>query len=235
MAASCRTTPCAPFVGRARGQGAVLWDCPEWEAARATWLPWMHDAADELLQLGPPEQWLACLRRVGLMPLHLSAGMEQARMDESLYRLYGMYLAVLAARMTACWGNPAGLGMRSSRATCSHCQATCICGRICVGPWPGMCSECSPAYDWAYRPPGWRQAREFVLDLVGEVSWAELALDYEAFVGRALPASLDHHLRWESKRRSCAMLPALWRNTWRQANCSVGSRWTATAAAQRHR
>ena len=28
-----------------------------------------------------------------------------------------------------------------------------------------------------------------------EVSWVELALDYEAFVGRALPASLDHRLR----------------------------------------
>ena len=28
-----------------------------------------------------------------------------------------------------------------------------------------------------------------------KVSWAELALDYEAFVGRALPASLDYRLR----------------------------------------
>ena len=28
-----------------------------------------------------------------------------------------------------------------------------------------------------------------------EVSWAELALDYEAFAGRALPASPDHCLR----------------------------------------
>ena len=28
-----------------------------------------------------------------------------------------------------------------------------------------------------------------------EVSWAELALDYEAFAGRALPASPDHRLR----------------------------------------
>ena len=28
-----------------------------------------------------------------------------------------------------------------------------------------------------------------------EVSWAELALDYEAFEGRALPASPDHRLR----------------------------------------
>ena len=28
-----------------------------------------------------------------------------------------------------------------------------------------------------------------------EVSWAELALDYQAFVGRALPPSPDHRLR----------------------------------------
>ena len=27
------------------------------------------------------------------------------------------------------------------------------------------------------------------------MSWAELTLDYEAFVGRALPASPDHRLR----------------------------------------
>ena len=33
------------------------------------------------------------------------------------------------------------------------------------------------------------------LDAPAEVSWAELALDYEAFVGRALPDSLDHRLR----------------------------------------
>ena len=56
-------------------------------------------------------------------------------------------------------------------------------------------------------PPGWRWPQDFIHDLVrwgralpwapgpAEVSLAELALDYEAFVGRALPASPDHRLR----------------------------------------
>ena len=56
-------------------------------------------------------------------------------------------------------------------------------------------------------PPDWRRPQDFIHDLVrwaralawmpgpAEVSWAELALDYEGFVGQALPASLDHRLR----------------------------------------
>ena len=54
-------------------------------------------------------------------------------------------------------------------------------------------------------PPGWRWPQDFDQDLVrwalawipgpAEVSWAELALDYEASAGRALPASSDHRLR----------------------------------------
>ena len=56
-------------------------------------------------------------------------------------------------------------------------------------------------------PPGRRWPQDFVQDLVrwaralawvpglAEVSWAELALDYEAFAGWALPASPDHGLR----------------------------------------
>ena len=56
-------------------------------------------------------------------------------------------------------------------------------------------------------PADWRWPQDFLRGLVrwawalawmpepAEVSWAELALDYEAFVGRALPASPDHRLR----------------------------------------
>ena len=55
-------------------------------------------------------------------------------------------------------------------------------------------------------PPGRRLAQEFVNDLLrwfralswspelGEVSWVELALDYEAFTARALPAAPCHRL-----------------------------------------
>ena len=56
-------------------------------------------------------------------------------------------------------------------------------------------------------PPDWRWPRDFIHDLVrwaralgwmpgpAEVSWAELALDYEVFVGRELSASPDQRLR----------------------------------------
>ena len=56
-------------------------------------------------------------------------------------------------------------------------------------------------------PADWRWPQDFIHDLIkwaralawmpepAEVSWAELALDYEAFVRRALPASPEHQLR----------------------------------------
>ena len=88
----------------------VLWGCPEWETARATWLPWLQDAAGDLPQLGPPDQWPAFLRRLGLMPLWLARGAELARLDEFLHCLHGMYLAVLEACMAAGRGNPDGPG-----------------------------------------------------------------------------------------------------------------------------
>ena len=75
----------------------VLTDCPSWETARAGWHAWVLQAAEHL-QLGPPTGSPACLWRAGLLPLALSAGADRWQVDEFLYRLYGMYLAVLAAR-----------------------------------------------------------------------------------------------------------------------------------------
>ena len=43
-------------------------------------------------------RWPACLRRAGLLPLALSAGADRQQVDAFVYRLYGMYLAVLAAK-----------------------------------------------------------------------------------------------------------------------------------------
>ena len=86
----------------------ILWDRPEWEAARTEWRPWLLDALEGLPQLGPPPHPPPCLRRAGLMPPRLSQGVERARMDEFVYHMYGMYLAVTAARMAAGQGNPEG-------------------------------------------------------------------------------------------------------------------------------
>ena len=60
----------------------------------------------------PPgtDQWPSCLRKAGLFPLRLAQGVDRGLLDEFLYRLYGMYLAVLAARMAASQGYQPGHG-----------------------------------------------------------------------------------------------------------------------------
>ena len=75
-----------------------------------------------------------------------------------------------------------------------------------VGPIPGDAVRHQPRLQPGV-PPDCRGPQDLILDLVrwaqppawppgpAEVSWAELALDYEAFVGRALPATPDHRLR----------------------------------------
>ena len=106
-----RTNSECPHCGAAHEDEVhVLWDCPAWEQVRETWSPSLRDAAAALPQLGPPDQWPACLRRAGLFPLPLAQGVEEGLLDEFLYRLYGMYLAVLAARMAAGRGDHTGLG-----------------------------------------------------------------------------------------------------------------------------
>ena len=75
------------------------WDCPEWDQARETWRPWLRDAATAIPQLGPPDQWPACLWRAGLFPLRLAQGLDQGLLDEFLYRLHGMHLAARGGRL----------------------------------------------------------------------------------------------------------------------------------------
>ena len=106
-----RTNSVYPHCGAAHEDEVHgLWDCPAWEQARETCSPWLRDAAAALPQLGPPDQWPGCLRRARLFPLRLAQGVEPGLL-EFLYRLYGMYLAVLgAACMFAGRGGQAGHG-----------------------------------------------------------------------------------------------------------------------------
>ena len=50
------------------------------------------------------------MRAGGLFPLRLAHGVELELLDEFLYHLYSMYLAVLDARMAADRGDQAGHG-----------------------------------------------------------------------------------------------------------------------------
>ena len=117
-------------------------------------------------------------------------------LDGFLYRLYCMYLAVLAARMAAGAGDQPGHGDSLFPEQPRPRPRNPYPWDAFVGPIPGDAVR-----------HHWRWPQDFIHDLVrwaralawdpgpAEVSWAELALDYEAFVGRALPASPDHRLR----------------------------------------
>ena len=61
----------------------------------------MQAEAAPLTALALPQAWPVCLRATGLLPAALvqPEGVEQA--GRLMYRLYGMYLAVLSARMGA--------------------------------------------------------------------------------------------------------------------------------------
>ena len=104
-----RTNSACPHCGAAHEDEVhVLWDCPEWEHARGTWHPWLRDA------VAPSPSWAArpvagLLAEGGPLPPP-AQGVERELLDEFLYRLYGMYLAVLAARMAASRGDQAGHG-----------------------------------------------------------------------------------------------------------------------------
>ena len=127
-------------------------------------------------------------------------------LDEFLYRLYGMYLAVLAARMAANAGDPPGHGDSLFPEQPRPRPRNPYPWDAFVGPIPGDAVRHQPRLQPGV-PANWRWPQDFIHDLVrlaralawapgpAEVSWAELALDYEPFVGRALPASPDHRLR----------------------------------------
>ena len=106
-----RANSACPHFGAAHEDEAhILWECPEWGDARGTWLPWLNDAAGAILNLGLPDRWPSCLRKAGLFPLRLAQGVDRDLLDEFLYRLYGMYLAVLAAPMAASQRDQPGHG-----------------------------------------------------------------------------------------------------------------------------
>ena len=106
-----RAIAACPHCGVAHEDEAhVLWDCPEWDDARRAWLPWLHDAAGAIAGLGPPDRWPSRLRKAGLFPLRMAQGVDRDLLDGFLYRLYCMYLAVLAARMAAGAGDQPGHG-----------------------------------------------------------------------------------------------------------------------------
>ena len=163
---SMRNHSACPHCGAAHeDEDHVLWDSPEWEQARETWSPELRDAAVALPQPGPPDQWPACLRRAGLFPLRLAQGVERALLDEVLYCLYGMYLAVLAARMATGHGDPAGHGDSLFPDPPRPRPRSPVPWDDFVIPLPGD-AVCNQPRLRLGAPPGWRSPEVFVQDLV---------------------------------------------------------------------
>ena len=115
----------------------VLLQCPNRERSTEPWHPRLQAALARLLQLGPLDRWPACLRRAGLMPLQLAKGMDRDCLDEFLYRLYSMYLAVLVARIAAGQADPQAPGTLLSRFPPGRGRAAPTHGETSWAPCPG--------------------------------------------------------------------------------------------------
>ena len=109
--------------------------------------------------------WPACLRRAGLFPLWLAQGVERALLGEFLYRMYGMYLAVLAARMAAIRGDQAGHGDSLSPDQPLPRPRNPFPLDDFVGPLPGDAVRNQLRLPPG-APPGWWWPLDFVRDLV---------------------------------------------------------------------
>ena len=109
------------------------------------------------------------------------------------------------------------IGIACSRTSRNRGPTTPSPGTILSAPFRGMWSATSRAFGQGPRRAGdglgtfsgtcsdghWALACRPV---PVQVSWADLALDYEAFVGRALPASPNHHLRGPPLRERAQVL-----------------------------
>ena len=97
----------------------------------------------------------------GPLPLRLAQGVEQELLDEFLYRLYGMYLAVLAARMAASRGEQAGHGDSLFPDQPRPRPRNPFPWEDFVGPLPGYTIRNQPRLR-PRAPPGWWCPQDFV-------------------------------------------------------------------------
>ena len=138
----------------------------------------------------------------GPFPSQRAHGVDPGLLDEFQYPLYGMWPAVLVARMAACLGDRAGHGDSLFPDQPRPRTHKPYPWNDFVGPLPGYTVRNQPRLRPG-APPGWRCPQNFArwaralawMPGPAEGSGAELATDYEAFVGRALLGSPDHRLR----------------------------------------
>ena len=184
----------------------ILWHCACWSAERDTWLPWLQEATGNLPALSTVvDNWPPCLQHACLVPSWATEGVDPEQMDESVYGLFGLALSVLMARMRAeqAASDRGHVGLLFPDMPRPGGGRTNLWQEL-VGPlpWPdrGPQLRLAPGL-----PRGWNWDRRLAADLVSwasvlrwrekEVSYKELAMDFEATSGRALPARPEHALR----------------------------------------
>ena len=199
-----RSDRCPFCRGAPETEPHILWDYPRWESACRTWMPWVLQEARALPALALPAAWPVCLKATGLLPLALAGAGEDAQAGQLLYRLYGMYLAVLSARRAAeeaarLGGDVASTVFVPARGGGPDSRQGYGWEQLADGPL-----RPAPALDPLQLPQGplagWPWDRSFAEALVrwalvlqwvlgsGQVTYAELALDFESHSNRALPA-----------------------------------------------
>ena len=167
-------------------------------------MPWVLQEARALPALALPVAWPVSLKATGLLPLALVGAGEDAQAGRLLYRLYGMYLAMLSASRAAKEG--AGLG-RDVASTFGQARGRGPDSRQGYGleqladgllrpattrdPWQpqGPLAEWPWERGFAEALVSWGSALQWVPGL-GQVTYAELAL--ESHSNRAPPAKSGH-------------------------------------------
>ena len=153
--------------------------------------------------LAVPSAWPACLRLAGLLPLALVPDNDALQLAKDLlYRLYGMFLAVLAARKTALdaaqqRGDHRSTVFGPARGRAPDARAAYPWHQLGAGPLP-MPPARPPLDAPEGLPPHWPWEATFLHALLrwagallwlpgqGQVTYVELALDFEERAGRAL-------------------------------------------------
>ena len=170
----------------------------------------MRPEAAHLPALALPSAWPVCMRATGLLPAVLVQLEEVDQAGRLMYRPYGMYPAVLSARMGAAVAarRDAGAGpsvFAIARKRPPDARRGYPWGQLGAGPHPPA-PPVAPLAMRAGPPPGWPREASFAVALLqwasqlrwlpgqGHVTYVELALDFEAHAGRALPAPSDHRL-----------------------------------------
>ena len=225
----------------------ILWDCPEWGDARGTWLPRLSDSAGAIPNFRPPHWWPSCLRKAGPVPLRLAQGVERDLLDEVLYRLYGMYLVVLAARMAASAGDQPGHGDSFFPEQPRPRPRNPYPREAFVGSLPGDAVRHQPRLQPGV-PADLRWLQDFIHDLVRWVraiawmpgqSWSlGMSCPWNmkpASGGRSRPLRTPgcgaHACHWENDPKFCARRLGCRNATWRRAYCWAEPLWGAIASS----